>query len=282
MKGNSPESRTASSNKMKTYRPKISPDGKSYLNIGCGNRFFADWNNLDLASREGVIRCDIRKGLPFPDGSFDCAYSSHVLEHMDSSEGKKLLLEARRVLKPGGILRLAVPDLEGICREYIRNLDKCRENPNETNLFRYKWIKLELLDQMTRRTTGGEMRKVLDSNIPDKDYLFRRIGDAAEKREEKASAGVSSKGFFSKMVGKIRQSFSRAYDPAKAGELHRHMHDSLSLGLALKDAGFEIIGPKPFDKSEITGWSERNLDESTVSKGRPRKPDSLYFEARKP
>ena len=50
--------------------------------------------------------------MPFPDDSIDYLYSSHLLEHLFWEDAKKLLKEACRVLKKGGILRLCIPDLE--------------------------------------------------------------------------------------------------------------------------------------------------------------------------
>ena len=56
------------------------------LNIGCGNAYHPAWVNLDfVAHSPEVIECDIRKGLPFADASFDACYSSHVLEPVVST-----------------------------------------------------------------------------------------------------------------------------------------------------------------------------------------------------
>jgi SAM-dependent methyltransferase len=51
-------------------------------------------------------------GLPFPDGSADYLYSSHVLEHFDADIAEKILSESFRVLKTGGRVRICVPDLQ--------------------------------------------------------------------------------------------------------------------------------------------------------------------------
>ena len=85
------------------------------LNVGCGQRFHADWVNVDLVPADSSVRaCDISKGLPFDDGQFDAVYHSHVLEHLDPAAGRALLAECLRVLKPGGVVRIVVPDLEQI------------------------------------------------------------------------------------------------------------------------------------------------------------------------
>ncbi len=56
----------------------------------------------------------MRQGIPFPDRSFDVVYHSHVLEHLSKSEASKFLKECSRVLRPQGVLRVVVPDLEEI------------------------------------------------------------------------------------------------------------------------------------------------------------------------
>ena len=66
-----------------------------------------------------IVVHDLRKPLPFPDGFSPAIYGSHVLEHVYFVEAKRLLAECFRVLEPGGILRLVVPDLRAIVREYL-------------------------------------------------------------------------------------------------------------------------------------------------------------------
>ena len=90
---------------------KVLPEGLVYLNIGCGGKFFKEWNNLELYGGEDVVIHDIRRPLPYPDNSFDAVYHSHVLEHLNPEEAKSLLQEVRRVLKANGICRIVVPDL---------------------------------------------------------------------------------------------------------------------------------------------------------------------------
>jgi predicted SAM-dependent methyltransferase len=60
----------------------------------------------------------VRKRFPLPDASFDLVYSEHMLEHLTYAEGQGCLRECRRVLKPGGVIRVATPSLERIARLY--------------------------------------------------------------------------------------------------------------------------------------------------------------------
>lgn len=130
------------------------------LNFGCGNRISSAWINVDFhSSVPGVISANFINGLPFPDDTFDVVYSSHVLEHFTEYQGKYLLKEAFRVLKNGGIIRIAVPDLEGTVKEYIRILNLEDVNPYKTKL--YDWIILELLDQLVRTKNPSKMQSLI-------------------------------------------------------------------------------------------------------------------------
>jgi predicted SAM-dependent methyltransferase len=64
--------------------------------------------------------CDIREGLPVPDDTFDYAVSIHALEQVPFPEVVPVLEELRRVLKPAGVLRLSVPDLDRAIDAYRR------------------------------------------------------------------------------------------------------------------------------------------------------------------
>jgi predicted SAM-dependent methyltransferase len=65
-----------------------------------------------------VERLDVTRRFPFRDGEFEAVYSSHVLEHMPPDEAARCLREVHRVLAPGGIARIAVPDLDLRIRGY--------------------------------------------------------------------------------------------------------------------------------------------------------------------
>lgn len=137
-----PPGRTFSSSVRATIRDRMPPNaatnGEIKINIGCGLSGIPGWQNLDnsptitlsripLVNRllripawpGDVRRIDARKGLPFPAGSARYIYSSHTFEHFSSAESLVVAKECLRVLGPGGILRIVVPDLELIAREYL-------------------------------------------------------------------------------------------------------------------------------------------------------------------
>lgn len=108
------------------------------INIGCGLSGIAGWLNLDnsptiwiarfpMLNRlfktpawpRDVRRCDVRKGLPYGEDTVRYIYSSHAFEHFTRPESLAIAKECFRVLAAGGILRIVVPDLALIVREYL-------------------------------------------------------------------------------------------------------------------------------------------------------------------
>ena len=92
---------------------------KNNINIGCGWRNFGpDWVHIDGGDYEHLDYRNITK-LEFGDGEVDLIYASHVLEYFDRDEVVSVLKEWYRVLKHGGVIRLAVPDFEAMTKMYL-------------------------------------------------------------------------------------------------------------------------------------------------------------------
>jgi len=79
--------------------------------------------NIEWHKLNKIQFADATKTLPLKDFSVECIYTSHMFEHLSQNGAKIFLKEAKRVLKSGGILRLAVPDLEIAIEEYIKSRD---------------------------------------------------------------------------------------------------------------------------------------------------------------
>src|SRR5262245_18814999 len=80
------------------------------LHVGCGGSRLDGWINVDYPPADLAI--DLSWPLPFDDNSVTYAYLAHVLEHLDyPAEAGALLEEIHRVLTPGGVLRVVVPDI---------------------------------------------------------------------------------------------------------------------------------------------------------------------------
>jgi predicted SAM-dependent methyltransferase len=149
------------------------PKGTKALNLGCGDAVITDdeaWVNIDnspgarLAKypwlkwtlwkggiltdhqyrvnwHPSVVVADLNKGLNDEDNSVGFVYTSHFLEHVDRDSARKLLVDILRVLRPGGLLRVVVPDLAYGARRY---LDALRDNPSDSEAAPtfLKWLDL--------------------------------------------------------------------------------------------------------------------------------------------
>lgn len=239
------------------------------LNLGCGSRIHPEWINIDFAAHENdVLKFDLSRPLPVSDGVADMVYASHVLEHFTPNGARQFLNECRRLLKPGGILRLVVPDLEAVVREYLFNLEKARQG-DAAAAARYEWIVIELLDQMVRHRSGGMMRDYwLRDTVPAEDYVIQRVGkEYLRARAQLAGASPVPELEDVRNLGLFRAS----------GEVHQWMYDSHSLQILLTRTGFENATQTNADVSRYPDFIHFNLD--LDREGMVYKPDSLFMEA---
>jgi SAM-dependent methyltransferase len=95
------------------------------LHLGAGPVRLAGWLDTDLEpAHPSVAKLDARDPLPFDDNILDYVFAEHLIEHLDFHEGQRLIEECFRTLRPGGILRLATPDLRQIARLVLEELDE--------------------------------------------------------------------------------------------------------------------------------------------------------------
>lgn len=247
-----------------------------YLNLGCGNHFHPEWTNIDFTvTGPGVIAHNLLNGLPFENCSFDLVYHSHLLEHFTKPQAKVFMGECYRVLQPGGIIRVAVPNLEQICRSYLEALERAdnRELEWQDN---YEWIMLEMFDQCVRNQSGGEILKYLMQDpIPNQVFLANRLGAYYEslmqginsyKQNLLRNPARVEVALTDTEIGKFRNS----------GEIHQWMYDRYSLRILLENTGFKDIVLRTAHESYFQNWSSFCLD--TDADGVVYKADSLYME----
>lgn len=257
-----------------------------YLNLGCGTHFHPDWTNIDVKKNVGGVHaCDLKNGIPFPDISFDFVYHSHLLEHFSREEGEKLLLECFRVLRPMGIIRVVVPDLELIARMYLKSLEQAVSG-SEGWAANYEWMMLEMYDQAVRNQPGGDMAAFLaKEHIPNKDFIIARLGMEARNLMETGPNTRPRDGSFLKKIYRVLR-FGRDYMPVKigrfrlSGEVHQWMYDRYSLSVLLEKCGMTDIIQRSATESYLQEWVKWNLD--TEADGTIYKPDSLFMEGKKP
>ena len=99
------------------------------LNIGCGPAIKSGWLNIDIDPRlEGAIYMDATQTLALRDASVHFAYSEHMIEHVRLGDAIAMLRELHRVLRPGGMLRIATPEMDKIVGLKNGKLDDQQEN----------------------------------------------------------------------------------------------------------------------------------------------------------
>jgi predicted SAM-dependent methyltransferase len=106
-------------------------DGRRFYNVGAGSFRHPAWTNVDFESdwyegaQGGSVRVswDLMAGTPVPvdDGTAELVYSSHTVEHIPDAAAANMFREAHRILKPGGRLRLTMPDIDLDVRAYREN-----------------------------------------------------------------------------------------------------------------------------------------------------------------
>jgi len=77
--------------------------------------------NVDLVGSAAELYWDVRRRLPFDDGSVSVVFSEHMLEHLDIDAAYAFIRECRRVLAPGGIVRIGVPNFELYAASYAND-----------------------------------------------------------------------------------------------------------------------------------------------------------------
>jgi SAM-dependent methyltransferase len=178
------------------------------LNLGCGTKTSSrpeviniDWSMYLRLKRNPILRAvapvliggerlrrfkslpdnvlvhNLANGLPFDSDSVDVVYHSHLLEHLDRDVAKAFLSEARRVLRPGGIHRIVVPDFESASKAYLSHLSLCEVNPSEAE--KHDDYIAALISQCVRREAYGtsqqrQLRRAVENVV---------LGDARRRGE---------------------------------------------------------------------------------------------------
>lgn len=94
------------------------------LILGAGSQFRAGWLASDLEPVDSaIIPIDATRPLPFADNSLAYVFAEHMIEHVDYSDGRNLMREIHRALRPGGVVRIATPDLARCASLVVGPLD---------------------------------------------------------------------------------------------------------------------------------------------------------------
>ena len=106
---------------------RLDPTATNYLNIGCGSIELEGFVNVDFfrvrwrRPTAPFYGADLRHPLKVSSGTVDGILTEHTLEHLRYDEAERLLAECLRILKPGGRLRVVLPDISLFIDRYVRN-----------------------------------------------------------------------------------------------------------------------------------------------------------------
>jgi SAM-dependent methyltransferase len=188
------------------------PAGAIALNLGCGLSIAPGWINIDnspnarlarypwirrtlwklgvlsdrlysVAWSDSIQTFDLRKKLPYKDSSVDFVYTSHFLEHLEHTDSRRLMSEVFRILKPGGMVRVVVPDLALGARQYVAAIEADPKNAKAAGEF-MEWLQLnrpELRDPHLWMYDEGSLSGMLSgigfTNVIVCDYRQGRVPD---------------------------------------------------------------------------------------------------------
>jgi predicted SAM-dependent methyltransferase len=140
------------------------------LHVACGGVKLDGWINVDRDPASEIIDVswDIRHPLPISDCSCELIHNEHFLEHLTVQEALAFLRECRRMLIPGGVLRVAMPDLADCVRQYYENDWR---QPWMTK-YGYEWI------QTRAEAINIEFRNWEHQWLYDREELHRRLREA--------------------------------------------------------------------------------------------------------
>ena len=169
---------------------------------------------------DNLLVHDLSQGIPFPDASVDVVYHSHMLEHLDREVVGHFLVECGRVLRPGGVIRIVVPDIERCCRDYLLHVEVCEREGASAIAEHDRYLEPILLQSVRREAYGTSQQKPMRRLIEN-----RLLGDAR-----------------------------------KRGETHQWMYDRFNLTALLLSSGFVEPVVQSFATSAIPNWEKIGLD----------------------
>ena len=208
---------------MRRHEPAMWSAGDSVmkLNLGCGPVHAANWVNVDgsnrawLASRlpwldrllvaagliaptefnERTVFAPLLRRFPWKNASADAIYMGEILEHFTQKDGERVLSECYRVLKPGGLLRVRVPDRARFWKQYVEEFERTKSKPRaQWNLDHTRWTAMYFRDVPVRRPrlwqSMGHFHKWMSDEVS-LIHLFESMGFERAERRALHQSGIS-------------------------------------------------------------------------------------------
>jgi len=98
-------------NRQKVITSYLSKNKVAKLQLGCGPFKLKGWLNTELFGSKDLVSLNLLKKFPIRSNSFDFVYSEHTIEHFSFDKAEHIMKESYRVLKKGGVVRVATPNL---------------------------------------------------------------------------------------------------------------------------------------------------------------------------
>jgi len=139
---------------------------------------------IEVLQRNRFVHYNLEYGIPLPDASADYAFASHFLEHLSKHHGEQLVRETLRVLKPGGVVRISIPDLARLIDAYGEGrkeeaMDGMFEDWELGDFARHRYMyDFEMLAGLLGRAGFADVRRCeyQEGRVPDLQELDNRPG----------------------------------------------------------------------------------------------------------
>lgn len=131
------------------------------LNLGYENISHSDWTNINFRNHgEDFLIYAPNQGIPFPDNTFDVVYHSHFMEKLTRDEGKNIIEECFRVLRPGGLMRIITLDFESLAANYIHMLQELRAGKKSTTHYEQEYTRF--ITQIVKQKENESLAWIYD------------------------------------------------------------------------------------------------------------------------
>ncbi len=207
---------------------------KLLINLGAGAWECPGWTNLDYStqwyekahSNKKYIEYNIREDdIPYDDNTVSCIYCSHVIEHIEDEHDEKMMKECFRVLKKGGVLRIACPDAEFIWK-MTKTVGK------EWWSWRKRWCQMYGVEWNSIRPVDLLVREIATPRMKGYGKLYGT--ENAYMDYENAFMSMSMEDFLKYITKELE------YDEEKVGD-HINYWTFEKLENTLKKAGFRTV-----------------------------------------
>lgn len=154
---------------------------------------------VEVLSNHRFVHHDLVYGIPFPDGSVQAIFSSQFFEHVTRTDAERLAAEALRVLEPGGVIRISVPDFVWLVEEWQRGAKRAvidgifgADGLGEYARHRYMYDEEMLGELLTSAGFTDVVRcRFREGRVPDLDVLDNREGSLVMEAAKPGSGNLT-------------------------------------------------------------------------------------------